>query len=166
MFHGTDYSLTIGWDTTKGSKHAIDYLKSYNATMTNADACVSLGLPAALCSTSDTYPIPADTVMQTDADWVANGGVQDPGDFTMFGGDITSLSDYSTPDSYVDNTQTSITIYFTATSADIVMAWGGHIAERDDWGLNNSAIYISGSPYHMRFLEWWDVTGNSKLNVG
>jgi hypothetical protein len=31
----------------------------------------------------------------------------------------------------------------------MVLAWGGHIGTRADWGANNSAIFISGSPYHM-----------------
>jgi cysteine-rich repeat protein len=30
---------------------------------------------------------------------------------------------------------------------------GGHIARGDDWGANQSAGGISGSPYHMRFIE-------------
>ena len=54
---------------------------------------------------------------------------------------------------YLGNTKTSITVSFTATSADLVLAWGGHIAERDDWGQDNSAVAISGSPYHMRILS-------------
>src|SRR5215469_6179623 len=29
----TSYTVTIGYDTTKGGKHAIDYLTSYNRTM-------------------------------------------------------------------------------------------------------------------------------------
>ncbi len=113
---GNQYSVTIAWDTTKSSKHAIDYLKTYNATVLAADACISLGgLPAGLCSGApNTYAIPADSFMQSDANWVANGGIQDPGNFIMFGGTITSLSAYAVPPSYDDNTSTSITVYFTA----------------------------------------------------
>jgi hypothetical protein len=33
--------------------------------------------------------------------------------------------------------------------ANVVMAVGGHISTRLDWGLTNSAISISGAPYHM-----------------
>lgn len=32
----------------------------------------------------------------------------------------------------------------------VVLAWGGHIASQIDWGLNESASYINGSPYHTR----------------
>ena len=102
--------------------------------------------------------------MQNSADWIANGATQDPGNFTAFGGDITSVSGYTAPPNYSGNTATSITIFFTAQSDTTVLAWGGHISERKDWGL--SAVAISGSPYHMRFLEWFDITNNAKLTGG
>ena len=117
MVVNDQYSITIKWDTTKDSKHAIDYLKSFNATIHTASACASLtGLPANLCSVApDTFAIPPDTFMSTSADWIANHGAtnQDPGNFTMFGGDMTSLSAYTTPGAYTGNTSTLITIYFT-----------------------------------------------------
>ncbi len=161
----TAYSLTIEWDTTKSSKHAIDYLKTFNATFASALPCASLtGLPAGLCEVApSTWAIPADTFMQSQADWV---GTQDPGEFTMYGGVISGLSGYTTPLNYDGDTSTSITVYFTSNSTDIVLAWGGHIGERADWGMNNSAVFISGSPYHMRILTFYDVTNNAKLNVG
>lgn len=46
-----------------------------------------------------------------------------------------------------------VRIAFTATSPNPVLAWGGHIASRLDWGCDGSirsASGISGSPYHMR----------------
>ena len=104
--------------------------------------------------------------MQLDEAWMTNGGVQDPGVFTMFGGTITAVSSYTVPPDYLDDTSTSVTIYFTAGDADAVLAWGGHIAERADWGLDNSAVYISGSPYHMRLKSWYDETNGRSLNVG
>jgi hypothetical protein len=40
----------------------------------------------------------------------------------------------------------------------VILAWGGHIANRNDWGSVNgvplSAGGISGSPYHMRLIDW------------
>jgi len=164
LVNGNQYSVTIEWDTTKSSKHAIDYLKSYNATISAADPCASLtGLPAGLCSTSSTYAIPADSFMQSSTDW---HGTQDSGVFTIFGAAITGLSSYITPPNYTGDTSTSITIFFTAGSTDAVLAWGGHIGERMDWGMDNSAVSISGSPYHMRIISWYDVTNSLSLNVG
>ena len=46
-----------------------------------------------------------------------------------------------------------ISVTFTAKSATPVLAWGGHIAAKFDWGCADgprSASGISGSPYHMR----------------
>ncbi len=46
-----------------------------------------------------------------------------------------------------------VQVTFNATSATPVLAWGGHIASRLDWGCadgERSASAISGSPYHMR----------------
>jgi hypothetical protein len=46
-----------------------------------------------------------------------------------------------------------VRVTFTATSANPVLAWGGHITSRLDWGCDGSirsASGISGSPYHMR----------------
>ena len=58
------------------------------------------------------------------------------------------------------DSSTSITITFTATSATPVLAWGGHIADRKDWGSNNSALAITGSPFHMRVLALDGSGGN------
>ena len=181
---GTTYSITIEWDTSKSGKHAIDYLNTFNATMTAADPCASLsGLPAGLCTTSSTLPIPVDSIMQSDPDWIANGGVQDSGQFTMFGGTLIDTGQYtldrsvgadvtepsttcSAPGCYAGDTSTFITVTFEAAETDVVMAWGGHIGARDDWGQDNSAVFISGSPYHMRIKSWRDITNNKDLNVG
>ncbi len=167
---GTTYSVNIEWDTTQGSKHALDYLRSYNATMTAAQPCASLnGLPAGLCSGApSTAAIPIDTFMAADPDWIANGGVQEPGAFTMFGAALSQLSSaaYTYPATYTGNSKTSIKVTFVANSTDAVLAWGGHIAAREDWGNGNSAVAISGSPYHMRIISWRDETGNKDLNVG
>src|SRR5262245_61129588 len=37
---GNSYTLRIEWDTTKDSKHAIDFLKTYKSTETDANPCL------------------------------------------------------------------------------------------------------------------------------
>src|SRR6185295_2245103 len=91
---------------------------------------------------------------------VPGGGddiTQIPGSFSMFGGTITATSGYTVTGTYAGDSTTFITITFTSNVANPVLAWGGHIATRIDWGITNSAIAISGSPYHSR-LE--DVNGS------
>jgi uncharacterized repeat protein (TIGR01451 family) len=181
---GDVYAVRIGWDTSKSGKHALDYLKSYNATVTGASACVGLAIAVNCSGASDTLAIPVDSIMQSDPEWSVNSGVQDAGVFTMFGGDLTATSGYTLDRSvggdvteppgstctsggcYAGDTTTFITVTFTAQADKAMVAWGGHIAERDDWGTDNSAIAVTGSPYHMRFASWRDVTSNQTLNGG
>src|SRR5205085_8832700 len=47
----------------------------------------------------------------------------------------------------------SMRITFTASQANLVFAWGGHVASVFDWGQGNSASAISGSSYHQRILQ-------------
>ena len=69
----------------------------------------------------------------------------------MYGGTLTGVSTYSySPPGFAGNTSASITLTFTASVANPVLAWGGHISTRTDWGADNSAVSISGSPYHTR----------------
>jgi uncharacterized repeat protein (TIGR01451 family) len=134
------HTLTISWDTTKGGKHALDYITTYNRTVATADPCLGI----AACGAPSTFPIPTDPQ-------VTGAGVnQIAGDLTIFGGAITGVSAYSYPDGagFAGDKSASITITFVPTQANPVIAWGGHIATRADWGLNNSAVAISGSPYH------------------
>ena len=55
--------------------------------------------------------------------------------------------------------ETRVQIRFKVTDATkpVVLAWGGHIASRADWGFDGddplSAGGIHGSPYHMRLIE-------------
>lgn len=150
----SSHTVTIGWDTTKGGKHALDYLTSYDRTETT-DPCSGISGCTGPASTS---PIPADTNIPADPNWV---GSQIPGNFSLFGGTITGVSSYNLINSYSGDSETRITITFTASQNNPVLAWGGHIATRSDWGQNNSAVSISGSPYHMR-LRGLDGSGGNQ----
>src|SRR5436309_13746449 len=151
----TSHYVTIQWDTTKGGKHAIDYPTSYNRTEKNGnDPCSDV--PG--CGSPTTFALPPDV----------NTGLNlppakaSPSDgrwdqvFTLFNGTITSVQfvdpsisgatvPYNLTGTYSGDSSTSITVTFTAASATPVLAWGGHIANRKDWGSNNSAVAITGS---------------------
>ncbi len=149
----TGHTVTIGYDTTKGGKHALDYLTSFDRTETLAmgnNPCS--GVVGCSLGTFTTFPIPVDPNVTAGFDQIpANSDdiTQIPGNFTLFGGTITGVSGYTVSGSFAGDSHTSITITFTANSADMVLSWGGHIGTRTDWGVNNSAVFISGSPYHM-----------------
>src|SRR3990172_8091737 len=140
---GSSYWVTIEWDTTKGNdpngKHALDYLTSFNATETTDPCSGVVG-----CDSPHTEAIPDDP----------NSSVtQVPGHFTLYNGVITGLSPYTMSGSYTGTSSTSITINFTPSVSKPVLAWGGHIGSQIDWGVGNSAVGISGSPYHMRLID-------------
>ncbi len=149
----TVHTVTIGYDTTKGAKHAIDYLTSFDRTETLAmgnDPCS--GVVGCNLGTFTTFAIPTDSNVTAGFDQIPGNGddiTQIPGVFTLFGGTITGVSAYTLSGSFASDSHTSIVVSFTADSADMVLAWGGHIGTRADWGANNSAVFISGSPYHM-----------------
>jgi uncharacterized repeat protein (TIGR01451 family) len=155
----SSHTVTIEWDTTKSGTHALDYITSYNQSVLDANPC--LGVTGCNPFSFDEFPIPADPQ-------VTGGGVTPlAGNLTMFGGDITGVSAYSYPDGtgFAGDKSARITITFTATAANPVLAWGGHIASRQDWGLTASAVSIPGSPYHTRLIDLDGSGGNQDRSL-
>jgi hypothetical protein len=151
------HTVTIEWDTTKSSKHALDYLTTYNRTVGTANPCAGVSG----CGAPTTFAIPADPQ-------VTGAGVTPvAGNFTIFGGTITAVSAYSGGAGTFPTGDNSrrITITFTAGQANPVLAWAGHISSRADWGQNNSAVAISGSPYHTRLIDLDGAGGNQDRSL-
>ena len=155
---GDTYSVTIGWDTTKGGKHALDYLGTFDYSYLPLNPAEDYGLADWVFD--DTYAIPVNTFMTSDPQWNP-GSVQTPGVFTIWDGNLTAVSAYTNPVSYAGDTMTSITLTFIAGDTDVVIAWGGHIASRVDWGFGNSAAAISGVTAAKVALGSNGVTGGS-----
>src|SRR5205814_2132496 len=135
-----DHTVTIEWDTTKSDKHALEYLTTFNRTVGTANPC--LGVSG--CGSPMTFAIPGDPQ-------VTGAGVTPfGGNFTLYGGTITGVSVYSYADGtgFTGDKSARITLTFTASVANPVLAWGGHISTRPNWGAGNSAVAIPGSPYH------------------
>ncbi len=145
---GEIYSATIEWDTTRSGKHALDYLTTFNRTEVTADPCSDVA--GVNCFDIHTFGIPLDPN-------VSAGGATQIGDqqFTAYGGTITGVSAYTLAGDYTGSSSTSVSVTFTANAnGAVVLAWGGHISTRVDWGFDNSAVSISGSPYHMRLIDF------------
>lgn len=167
---GTVHTVTIGYDIFQQSKHAIDYLTSFDRT-----EAVYVGNPPVLnnnpcnnvsgCDINgpvSTIGIPEDTVTVTAFnDPFGQPIVQVPGVFTMWGGTLQTVA-YNT---YGGGDERTITLTFTADVKNPVLAWGGHIARRRDWGVNNAAIQVSGSPYHMRLKDLDGSGGNQDRSL-
>jgi hypothetical protein len=181
------HTVTIEYDALKGGKHAIDYLTTWNRTVTDADPCAEIHpppttIPGCVYDSSDpgddatdldydTQSIPTDPYVTAGPDGLTDPPddvdniTQIPGVFTLYGPDggsgvgrITGVTG-PTVVSGADR-PTRYTISFQTTVPDPVLAWGGHIATRQDWGITNSAVSISGSPYHMRLRDLDGSGGN------
>src|SRR4051794_6736387 len=151
------HTITIEWDTTKSGTHALDYLTSYDRTVATANPVLGVTGPGS----PTTFPIP------TDGQVTGAGVTPVAGNFTMYGGTITSASAYSYADGsgFDGDKSARITLTFTASQANPVLAWGGHISSRADWGANNSAVAISGSPYHTRLIDLDGAGGNQDRSL-
>jgi len=152
-------TVTIEWDTTKSDKHAIDYITTFNRTVADADPC--LGVSGCNSGVFSTLAIPADPQ-------VTGAGVTPiAGDFRLYGGTITAVSAYSYADGtgFTGDKSARITITFVPSVDNPVLAWGGHIATRQDWGLANSAVSIPGSPYHTRLIDLNGSGGNQDRSL-
>lgn len=161
------HTVTIEYDSTQSGKHAIDYLTSFDRTESTANPCSGVA-NCNLAGPFSTFAIPVDANVTNGSDGM-NGTSDDiaqiAGNFTLFNGTITSVSAYTLGGSFAGNSQTSVTINFTATTPNPVLAWGGHISTRADWGVNNSAIAIPGSPYHMRLISLNGSGGNQDRSL-
>ena len=161
----TSDSVTIGWDITKydsqEAKHAIDYIGTYNDSVSFADPCdPSVAGVSCNLASATTYLIPPDNQ--------APPGLQIPGEFTIWNGTITSVSSYGlVGDPTVETASRSITINYTVDSGatgGVVIAWGGHIAHHLDWEPEPTAAYINGSPYHTFLVDFGSM--DVSLNAG
>jgi len=151
---GQSYTVTLGFDYTKSGTYANDYVSTYNLTESvSNDPCV--GVSGCNSGSGITFPIPNDPQVNAGFDGIA-GTADDitytTGVLTCFGCHITAVSDFTLTGSTSGDSSKLFTVTFTADAANSVIAYSSHISTRVDWGINNSAIAISGAPYH-NFIE-------------
>ncbi len=161
---GSTYTVTLGYDYTKGGRYATDYLADYDETESvNNNPCVSV--TGCTLAGVTTFPIPLDPQVAAGFDGIpanADDITQIPGVFSCFGCTITAVSSYTLNGSTAGDSSKNFTITFTAQKTNIVIAYGSHISTRTDWGLANSAVNISGSPYHNFVVDFPGANGGSR----
>ena len=158
-------TLVIEYDIMNSSKHAIDFLTSYDRTETTANPCS--GILPCVAGTAVAIPAPSSVgspvVGMPTASFNAIAAADKK--VSVFNGAITSLTYVSQGSLTVAQSSTQVQIQFTANDPTVVIAWGGHIGSSLDWGAGNSAGGISGSPYHMRFIELNGKGGNQDRSL-
>jgi hypothetical protein len=191
----TTHSVVIEWDTLKGGKHAIDFISSFNRTMQDANAdptggnlndnnpCLgitalsgfdSLGTPAVCTAANASVPqaagvsdIPIDLEKVQNA--VPNGNpnpMDTNGKFYLWGsGRITKVWYYESLGGSDDPRRIRIDFSVTTANSTLVLAWSGHISTRLSWGALNSAVSITGSPFHTRLVELDGSGGNQDRSL-
>ena len=163
---GQTYKVDLEWDATQSGHHALDYITGFDRTVSAAAPCagITCGAPTSMLSIpidtrvtdAGVTPVNSQSFSAYGATFPTGGlSVSNTGD--LCGGATCSIdsnpSAYSYVGTYADTSQTRISVFFTANNENVVLAWGGHIASRRDWGSGNSAAAIPGSPYHMRLID-------------
>jgi hypothetical protein len=167
--------LFLGYDTKHSAHVALDFLTHYQCLEPHAAFIHTAETITPTDGTSFSGPAPSTGAIPA-PDFAGNGapGGTTPTDalddcalprvFSMWGGAIVDVA-YFVESSYADgvsNDETQIMVEFDPSggSGDVLLAWGGHIASRKEWGFfvdptdPRSAGGISGSPYHMRLKDW------------
>jgi hypothetical protein len=177
---GNQYEYIIEWDTKNSDAMAIDYIThfqrlephsqftpAHSAEVINPRIYISngkeyqLGLSAG--TNPNTFDIPEPGPVPTPVANLPQNSFKAlttaERKFTIYNGTITNMAYISQGplNTSASKITTSMKIRFTAAKDSVVLAWGGHIASRLDWGFINgkprSAGGISGSPYHMRQIS-------------
>ena len=161
------HTLIIRYDyTAPTGEHAFDYLTTFNRSSPTADPCSGFLIP---CPAPATFPIPVDAVLATCStpqhDPVGGGVPQLPGDLTIYNGTITGAAYLGSHTCHDSAIQISMLITFTSSAPETVVAWSAHIAPEFDWGNNESAHSVSGSPYHMTFMGLDGSGGNQDRSM-
>lgn len=168
LANGT-HTVTIEYQTTKGGKHAYDFLTNYNASeswVTQAALCaspVTSTFPSCASVAANTSPAiphdPSNTLGTDDSNQhftIMNGSISSVGtpglvNGTYAGDSLTdtqltfTVSTSSCADKTTDNKG--------VTTCPVLIAWGAHVSSQADWGPGSSAVNISGSPYHVKVVE-------------
>lgn len=179
---GASITLTLGFDIKHGGKHAIDYLTSFkrlqphlyasHSTPENVDPLAGL---SGTFSAPMMFSLPSPSSVGSPVPGQPSASFSslpnEEKQMTIYNGTITGITYLNQGDLNASQSEATINVTFTPTSETAVLAWGGHIASRADWGFANgvpmSAGGLNGSPYHMRLIDWVNNTPPPSLkNLG
>jgi hypothetical protein len=178
------HSLDIEWDIRHSSANAIDFVTNYDLiNFPPPSHLFNFGHgPETINPLTEAGPWASGTSSVIPAPSLPAGAVTtyrnlvmaysnasgDANKFSIWNGSITNMVLLSEGNLNVAQSSTRMRIFFTNTAADVVIAWGGHIAKGEGvWGNGNSASAVDGSPYHTRLISWDpDGDGNNQTSIG
>src|SRR5687767_10650073 len=158
--------VVIGYDRIHSGVNAIDYLGDFNKTETDANPCSGVTGVNYTCNTAvitDYELAPIEPLLASHVPPIP----QIPGGFTFWGATFNTAPVFVPCGTSNDTLVRCVRIEFTPNTGvtNPVLAWGGHIAWRGEWGAGQSAGGISGSPYHMRLIELNGSGGNQDRSL-
>jgi len=162
---GNGQTIVYSFDYTKGGKVAQDFPTHYNNMDTTAVTPTVGTSFSGIPNSSQVFPsltigtIPASvlatptmtkSINAQNAFYVANPALSS---LSMWGGTITGISySFDGTAANVVSGDTKVRVHITfdkATPGDLLVSMGGHISHRNDYLPSpETAIFISGSPYH------------------
>ncbi|MDH3650754.1 MAG: hypothetical protein OEQ53_13805, partial [Saprospiraceae bacterium] len=176
---GTEITLTLEFDAKHSGRHAIDYLTHYmrlepHDIFGHVSEIIDPtdGVAGESGAADQTFPIPppvgdnSPILGMPATSFNALPAAERL--MSIWNGTITNIAYNESPasdlDTLVDKSAQQIFVTFTwGAAGSVILSWGGHIGSRLDWGFDsdgvpNSAGGVSGSPYHMRLIDWESPT--------
>jgi hypothetical protein len=158
---GSSHTVKLKYGTTKSGKHAYDFLTTWDWSedwVTVDDRCQDITGCTTTAETKLAIPVDPNAL-----GYDAFIDLISPRNFVMRGGTLNSATIPTTVSGdYTGDSETVITVSFTVapsgamcttaqgvTTCGVALWFGAHVATQTDWGLNNGASSISGSPYHV-----------------
>ena len=180
-----DHTVAIQYEVVNGTKHAYDYLGSFDATEStggpglahaNGNNPCSTLIPT--CNVADplttNMPAPDLSAVNPTCNSTGTPPATLPANrvFSLWGPTGSSLISAAPESPEVQTVQAGKTVTDCRTVIDVkfhspgdgssmVLAWSGHVASELDWGAGTGAGSISGSPYHM-WVVGLDGSGGSQ----
>lgn len=171
---GTEIELVIGYDVKRNGKHAVSYLTHYQrldpheGTFGHESELIDpllavAGAPATFSTLAIPEPranvlvdcLPGELEQPAASFSVLNSEEKV---MTLYGGQLLDIAYQGTaPDLEASQAEEIVTVRFTASSETAVLAWGGQIANRSEFGCEGdpqSAGGSGGSPYVARLKGW------------
>lgn len=155
-------TVQLGYDIKHSGANAIDFLTHFDRLLPHGafdhpveavDPLSGISMPAGFQTATCDISLPTNLGGTDAATSFAAIQAANKDQFTVYGADSCSVVQAENGDLNAAQSEARVDVTFNATSATVVLAWGGHIAKSSDWD-GNGAGQVSGSPYHMRLKAW------------